>query len=164
MPCEHGEVPRRLAAVATLIAGLALPSAVLAHGAVPPDPPSLPSILFGWRFDPLVVGGLVAAALGWLLLVRRVARLHPEHPVPLARSAAFLGGLAAIAVALTAASGFDLASWVKNSLATTARIGTRGPITARTRDDHWRRATSARACASQTRPEARELETVGERR
>ena len=37
---------------------------------------------------------------GWLVLARRVRQLHPEHPVPLARTAAFFGGLATIAVAL----------------------------------------------------------------
>jgi cytochrome c oxidase assembly factor CtaG len=79
---------------------LVVPASALAHGAVPHDPPSVANILFGWRFDPLIVGGLVLAAVAWLVLVRRVARLHPEHPVPPARTAAFLAGLAAIAAAL----------------------------------------------------------------
>jgi putative copper resistance protein D len=90
-----------LLCVPALVAlALAVPAAVAAHGPIPPDPPTLASLALGWRFDPLIVGGLVVAALGWLVLVRRVRQLHPEHPVPVLRSAAFLGGLAAIAVAL----------------------------------------------------------------
>ena len=92
----------RLAILAplSLLAALAGPSVAAAHGAVPPVPPTLANLLLDWRFDPLVAGSLIAAAVGWLLLVRRIARLHPGRPVPIARSAAFLGGLAAIAVAL----------------------------------------------------------------
>jgi putative membrane protein len=77
-----------------------LPSVVAAHGTVPPDPPTLASLVLGWHFEPVIGGGLLASGVAWLLLVRRVRRLHPDHPVPVARSAAFLGGLAAIAVAL----------------------------------------------------------------
>lgn len=79
---------------------LAAPAVVAAHGATPTDPPTLTSLLFAWSIDPLITGGLLAAAAGWLLLTRRVGRLHPGHPVPAARTAAFLGGLAAIALAL----------------------------------------------------------------
>jgi putative copper resistance protein D len=91
-------VPRRLAVL--IVAALAWPAVVVAHGAVPPEAPTLASLLFGWHFDPLIGGALLLSALAWLVLVRRVRRLHPGHPVPRARSAAFLGGLAAIAVAL----------------------------------------------------------------
>lgn len=83
-----------------MVAALAVPSVVGAHGAIPPDPPTLASLVLGWHFDPLIAGALLAAAIGWLLLVRQVRHLHPGHPVSIARSAAFLGGLAAIAVAL----------------------------------------------------------------
>jgi len=87
--------------LATLVvAALAWPSVAAAHGTVPSDPPTLATLILGWRFDPLVAGGLVASAVVWLLLVRRVRRLHPEHPVPRRRTAAFLGGLGAIALAL----------------------------------------------------------------
>ena len=67
---------------------------------MPAEPPTLARLLLGWHFDPLIGGALVLSAIGWLLLVRRVGRLHPNYPVPLARTAAFLGGLAAIAFAL----------------------------------------------------------------
>ncbi len=79
---------------------LALPAGALAHGPLPPDPPTAASLALGWRFEPLVVVALVAAALGWLAIVARVGRVHPGRPVPVLRSAAFFGGLAAIAVAL----------------------------------------------------------------
>lgn len=82
------------------VAILALPSIVLAHGTIPAEPPTLASLALGWHFDPLIGGLLIVSAVAWLLLVRRVDRLHPGHPVPLGRSAAFFGGLAAIAVAL----------------------------------------------------------------
>jgi putative copper resistance protein D len=58
------------------------------------------SIAFGWQVEPMILSGLLLATLAWLAIVRRVARLHPGHPVPVARSAAFLGGMVAIAVAL----------------------------------------------------------------
>jgi putative membrane protein len=102
-PCDHGSVPRLRSLVlpavgAGLLAGV--PSVVLAHGPVPADPPTLVSLAFGWHLDPLVAGGLLAAGLSWVWLVRRVSRLHPDHPVPVSRTAAFLGGLGAIAMAL----------------------------------------------------------------
>lgn len=95
-------MPRRpaLAAASLTAAALAWPSAAAAHGPVPTDPPTLTALALGWHFDPVVAGSLVAAAVGWILLVRRVGRLHPAHPVAPARSAAFLGGLATVAVAL----------------------------------------------------------------
>jgi putative membrane protein len=86
--------------VATLAGALALPVTAVAHGPAPADPPTLASLALGWQLEPLVAGPLIALAIGWLVLVRRVRRLHPEHPVPLMRTAAFLGGLATIAVAL----------------------------------------------------------------
>ena len=79
---------------------MAVPGVALAHGTVPAEPSSLTTLLLGWQLEPIVAGGLLAAALGWLWIVRRVARLHPGNGVPVLRSAAFFGGLAAIAVAL----------------------------------------------------------------
>lgn len=90
---------RRLAAAGVVAFLLAPPSAV-AHGPVPPEAPTLGAIVLGWSFEPVLVVGLLGAAAAWLGLVRRIDRLHPGHPVPRSRSAAFLGGLAAIAVAL----------------------------------------------------------------
>ena len=83
-----------------IVVALALPATVAAHGPVPADPPSLATLVLGWTFQPLVAVPLVLAAIGWLALVRRIGRLHPDTPVPLVRTGAFLGGLAAIAVAL----------------------------------------------------------------
>ena len=82
------------------IAALAWPAVTLAHGAVPAEPPTLANLVLGWHFEPTVAVPLVLAGVGWLALVRRVRRLHPEHPVATSRSLAFLGGLSAIAVAL----------------------------------------------------------------
>jgi cytochrome c oxidase assembly factor CtaG len=86
--------------MALLAGALALPAIVAAHGPAPLDPPTLASLALGWQLEPLVAGPLLVLAVGWLLLVRRVRRLHPEHPVPRMRTAAFFAGLATIAVAL----------------------------------------------------------------
>jgi len=96
----------RLAA-SLLGAGLALAAAapVLAHGPVPTEPPTLLNLAFGWTIEPAVLLPLLAAAFAWIRIVRRIDRDHPASPVPRRRSAAFLGGLAVIAVALM--SGID---------------------------------------------------------
>ncbi len=73
---------------------------VLAHGALPDGPPTIGSLLLGWSLEPAVVLGLGAAAFAWFWLVRRIDRAHPASPVPRRRTVAFVGGLAAIAVAL----------------------------------------------------------------
>jgi cytochrome c oxidase assembly factor CtaG len=102
MPCQDGAVfdRRLLVVLGSAAAALAAPAIAAAHGTVPADPPTVATLLLGWSVDPLIAGGLLAAAVAWLVLVRRVRRLHPGHPVPPVRTAAFLGGLAAIAVAL----------------------------------------------------------------
>src|SRR5262249_2238980 len=106
LSCHHDRVtPRRslgagAVALVFLFGAFAAPSAVLAHGAVPPDPPSFANVLFGGESEPLIAGALLVAALGWLWIVRRVARLHPGNGVSAWRSAAFFGGLFAIAFAL----------------------------------------------------------------
>lgn len=89
-------------AVASVVAALlaAFPATVLAHGTFPVEPPSLLNLALGWHVDPVVMGGLLAAAVGWVLLARRVARMHPGRPIPARRTAAFFGGLATIAIAL----------------------------------------------------------------
>ena len=112
-PCDHGNVSRSrirfapsrrfaLRAVAALgwLAAYVWPSAVGAHGPVPHDPPTLGTFALGWELEPTVAIPLIGGALIWLALVRRVGRLHRDTPVPSMRTAAFLGGLAAIAVAL----------------------------------------------------------------
>jgi putative membrane protein len=78
---------------------------VLAHGRVPAEPPTLLGLVFGWTLEPAVLLPLLAAAVAWIWIVRRIDRSHPANPVPVRRSAAFLGGLAVIAVALM--SGID---------------------------------------------------------
>jgi putative copper resistance protein D len=79
---------------------LALPALAAAHGPVPHEPPTLATLALGWRIDPVVGGGLIVAVVAWLLIVRRIAQTHPGRGVTRARTAAFLGGLAVIAVAL----------------------------------------------------------------
>jgi putative copper resistance protein D len=86
--------------LAAWLAGLPLAAGVAAHGAVPASPPDALAIAVGWTFEPLVAIPLAALALGWLVLVDRIDRAHPASPVPVLRTAAFLGGLAVIAVAL----------------------------------------------------------------
>jgi putative copper resistance protein D len=71
-----------------------------AHGTVPAEAPTAATLLFGWTIEPLVAVPMFAAAWLWLAAVRRVNAAHPTNPVPRRRSAAFLGGLAAIAIAL----------------------------------------------------------------
>ena len=78
----------------------ALPSTALAHGETV-GAPIFPAVLLAWRLEPLVLLGLATATIGWAILSRRVAARHPGHPHPAWRSAAFLGGLAVLAVALT---------------------------------------------------------------
>jgi len=100
MLVAHRAVAAAGASGIAVLAGLLLPAGVAAHGPVPPDPPTLAALVLDWNLEPLVAIPLLATALGWLWLVRRVKRQHPETPVPAVRTAAFLGGLAAIAVAL----------------------------------------------------------------
>jgi putative copper resistance protein D len=86
-------------ALSTAVVAL-LPAVAAAHGPVPDEPPTLANLALGWSFEPTVAIPLLAAALGWLVLVRRISRLHPGTPVSAYRTAAFLGGLIAIAIAL----------------------------------------------------------------
>ncbi len=72
----------------------------LAHGPVPPEPPTLPNLLLGWSFDPWIWIPLLGAGLAWRWAVRRVNAAHPSNPVPASRTWALVGALAAIAVAL----------------------------------------------------------------
>ncbi|HZM72092.1 MAG TPA: cytochrome c oxidase assembly protein [Candidatus Polarisedimenticolia bacterium] len=97
---------RRLAA--PLVAGLLAllqPAVAAAHGAVPAEPPSVVNMAFGWTIEPFIALPLLAVAVVWLRLVRRVNAAHPATRVPRIRSLAFLGGLAVIAVALMSGIG-----------------------------------------------------------
>ena len=91
---------RRLAALFATGLALAVPARSLGHGGEAPSP-SFPQVLLEWRLEPIVLVGIAIAAVGWVALLRRVATRHPDHPHPRWRSAAFLGGLAILAIALT---------------------------------------------------------------
>lgn len=95
----------RLAAATCVLvpAWLALASVALAHGDEVPPAPTIGLALTAWAFEPLVQVPLVLAAVGYLILVRRVDRAHPANPVPRARAAAFIGGLVVIELALGSA-------------------------------------------------------------
>jgi len=105
-PWDHGTVQlprlaRRLAGgLLALITGLLAALPVAAHGAVPDAPPDAGSLLLGWDVEPVVALPLIAVAILWWRLLASVDRAHPEHPVPARQRWAFLGGLAAIALAL----------------------------------------------------------------
>ena len=90
----------RLGIMIGAVVAAALPARALAHGGYAP-PPSFPGVLFEWRFEAVVLTLVALTASGWLLLRRQVARAHPAHPPRAWRSAAFLGGLATLVLALT---------------------------------------------------------------
>ena len=81
---------------------LAAGSAALAHGAEATEP-TLAVILTTWTGDPLPWIGAVVATVAYLAAVRVVNRQHPTNKVAGWRIAAWLGGVAAIAVALLSA-------------------------------------------------------------
>jgi putative copper resistance protein D len=95
-------VPRRapLALLGAAAAMLATAVPAAAHGAVDVGPPDLSGLVLGWSFEPLVAVPLLVMALVWAAAVRRVNAAHPANRVPRLRSAAFFGGLGAIAIAL----------------------------------------------------------------
>lgn len=79
---------------------MAFAGSALAHGPIPPEPPSVAGLLLGWSFDPAIMLPLAILAIGWVAAVRRVDAAHPTNRVPRIRTITFLGGLAAIAIAL----------------------------------------------------------------
>ncbi|MES2209569.1 MAG: cytochrome c oxidase assembly protein [Chloroflexota bacterium] len=91
---------RLLVAPVALIAWAVGALPVAAHGEVPTVPPDAANLLLGWDIEPAVALPLLVAAVAWWRLLGAVGRGHPEHPVPRRQRWAFLGGLAAIAVAL----------------------------------------------------------------
>ena len=72
----------------------------MAHNVAGLPAPAFPGVLLDWTLDPVPILGVVAAAAVYLWAERRVDRRHPEHPVPPHRRWLFLGGLAALLVAL----------------------------------------------------------------
>lgn len=74
----------------------------LGHGIMPAEPTPL-SALTTWTLDPMPLTGVLLAAAGYLVAVRRVNGGHPRVPVPGWRIAAWLGGLATVALALMSA-------------------------------------------------------------
>lgn len=94
-------IPQTVLAVGAIAVGLAaFPAPVLAHGPVPPDPPSLGSLLLGWTFWPIPTLPIAAATVWWGWAVRRVNALHPANPVPRRRTAFFLLAMLALGFAL----------------------------------------------------------------
>ncbi len=93
-------IHRLVAALATFGVATILATPVLAHGLVPGDAPTIPSLLLDWTFEPLPTLGIAAATAWWLWAVRRVDSLHPANPVPRSRTFAFLAAMAALAFAL----------------------------------------------------------------
>jgi putative membrane protein len=71
---------------------------LLAAVAVPA--PSFPAVLGAWQLEPVTVALLAGSAALYLAGVRRVAELHPRNPWRPLRTRFFLGGLAALALAL----------------------------------------------------------------
>src|SRR5512132_3188929 len=84
---------------AGLAAALASVSLTLGHGWAAPTP-TLAIVLWTWSSDPLPWIGIVTAAGTYLGAVWFVNRAHPATRVPRWRIAAWLAGVATIAVAL----------------------------------------------------------------
>ena len=91
---------------AGLVAGVGMAAlgarVALAHGAFPPEP-TITTAFTSWSAELLPWVGIVAAAGGYLAAVRLVNRGHPLTPVPRWRVAAWLAGLAVVAIALVSA-------------------------------------------------------------
>lgn len=93
------------ALLAAAVAGLVVAAPALAHGGPTPDEPGPFFVLTDWSFDPLTQLLLLGPAALYLLAVRAVDRAHPGNRVPRARTAAWLGGILALELAL--ASGIE---------------------------------------------------------
>ena len=89
-------------AIATVsLATLAGP--VAAHGR-PAAELTVATALTSWTVEPVALAALLVGLGLYLIAVRRVDRAHPGHPVPRRRIAAWLAGLAVVAVALFSAT------------------------------------------------------------
>jgi putative membrane protein len=64
------------------------------------------TLLRSWRFAPVPLLGLVVLTVGYLAAARRVNGMHPAIPWQRARTAAFLGGSLAAAVAVLGPPGY----------------------------------------------------------
>jgi putative membrane protein len=84
--------------VAVGLLWLAPPAA--AHGETVAAP-ELPGVLLAWSLDPLPLAGVALAAAAYLWAGRRVASRHPRNPPRAWRMWCFLGGLAAVILALS---------------------------------------------------------------
>jgi len=98
-------IQRGVATLATLAVLAISATPVLAHGAVPTEAPTIPSLLLGWTFEPLPTLAIAGATAWWLWAVRRVDSLHPTNPVPRSRTIAFLAAMATLAFALVSGIG-----------------------------------------------------------
>jgi cytochrome c oxidase assembly factor CtaG len=78
----------------------ALAGPVEGHGPPPAEAPTFLNLALGWTLEPFVAIPLATLAVGWLVMVDRIDRAHPDSPVPLRRTVAFIAGLATIAIAL----------------------------------------------------------------
>jgi putative membrane protein len=97
--CRIGR--RALVAGALALAGLTLGAGAALAGPAPGSEvpqPTLGRILFGWSLNPLVMAGLIAVAVLYLQGRRRLVASGVVWPPR--RTAYFMGGLAAIALAL----------------------------------------------------------------
>jgi cytochrome c oxidase assembly factor CtaG len=91
---------RALIGLPLALAALGITAATaLGHNDHPPVP-SFPSVGLAWTFDPLPIIGVALAAAAYLWAERRVAQRHQATPVPRHRRWLFMGGLAAILIAL----------------------------------------------------------------
>ncbi len=101
-PMRPTRALRRSTVAAAAAAGSLLAAAgpAMAHGAVPPEPPTAGSLLLGWTFAPLPTLAIAVAAGWWLWAVGRIDGRHPGSPVPRRRTAAFLGAMVALGFAL----------------------------------------------------------------
>lgn len=74
-------------------------------GAMSGLPPLTAGALTSWQFEPVVSAVLIVLAAAYFGGVRVVGRPHPARPWPARRTAAFLLGLAAVAVATQSSIG-----------------------------------------------------------
>jgi putative copper resistance protein D len=106
--CQHNvpvirwfgrHIPAATTVPVAVCSWLILPAPAMAHG-LTVAAPELPGVLLAWSLDPLPLLGVAVVAVAFLWAERVVAGRHPRNPPRRWRRWAFLGGLAAIVVAL----------------------------------------------------------------